>query len=160
MLSVCSSRVKSLTPLSACVRVFVCSRACVRGRWTVLNHVPRAPSLLLNCRRAQQLLLGRGNKRARVQTHTHARASGLKRGVHVQPRSNRLRSALSAAIDEVPPATRSSESETLGVPGRCSTRFWRVSYLWHLNQPFGVYQLFEAGAKLSTSVSVFQWLSE
>lgn len=40
--------------------VFVC--ACVpmhtraRGRWTVLNHFPRAPSLLLNCRLAQQLL--------------------------------------------------------------------------------------------------------
>ena len=49
-----------------CVR----ARVRARGRWTVLNHFPRAPSLLLNCRRLQQLLL-LGGTHTHTHTHTH-----------------------------------------------------------------------------------------
>lgn len=104
-----------------CVCVCVRSRACVRGRWTVLNHVPRAPSLLLNCRRAQQLLLGRGHKRAACK-HTHARTrvwfktwSAHPAAKQQAPPSTPLRAALfAAAFDKITLGTRSFESETLG----------------------------------------------
>lgn len=91
MLSVCSSGVKSLTPLCVCVRA--CVRAHVRGRWTVLNHVPRAPSLLLNCRRAQQLLLVR--EYAHVHTHVEFKTRSAYPAAKQQaPLNTRLRAWL------------------------------------------------------------------